>query len=73
MKSRYLIHILVAKALAMTGMPVNGLTLSIASLAAAAALLVAVAAPLKKIRQRRIKQALSKHNSPRQVVEQGAA
>lgn len=64
----YLVHVLIAKILATLGVPVSGLTLSITSLLTAAAILVVVAAPLEKLRQRRLIQVLSTENETRLAV-----
>lgn len=56
----YLVHMLVAQVLSAVGLQVNGLTLSVTSLVAAAGILVVVAAPLEKLRQRRLAQTFAK-------------
>lgn len=66
----YLVHVLVAKVLVTVGVPINGLILSFTSLAAASAILVAVGAPLEKLRQRRLAQILSKHGLSQPATEQ---
>lgn len=65
----YLVHVLMGKVMATAGLPVNGLTLSLTSLAASVGLLVVVAAPLEKLRQRRLEQVLSASDQPRPAME----
>lgn len=54
----YLVHVLVGKVLATVGLPVTGPTMTAASLVMAVLLLVVVAAPLEKVRQRFIARAI---------------
>lgn len=66
----YLVHVLVGKVLSTLGGPVNGLTLSVTSLVAAVVVLMAVATPLEKIRQRRLRQVLFTPNKTPLAVAQ---
>lgn len=54
----YLVHVLVGKVLATVGLPANGPLMTVASLVMAVLLLVVIATPLEKMRQRLIARAI---------------